>query len=636
MKRMVAIGTSVVAIAMVIYQIVAPFHLFVGPNHHQVIHLSFALVLLSLSRMSQARTRWLGISLASVYIILTIFIAAYTLPKVSWLEFHSGDPNLPFIVVAIGMVLTFLILEATIRTFGLAIPIVCLVFLVYAYLAQFIPGLLHGPPVSVNRLFIRLGIGALGVQGIFGIILGTSANLVFLFFVYSALLQATGGTRFFMEVGKWAGWKLAGGPALTSIVSSALVGTITGSPTANVVLTGSFTIPLMKKVGYAPYQAGAIEATASTGGAIMPPVMGLAAFLMAAITGIPYINICIMAAIPAVLYYFSAGLYVQFQAMKMDLGSFATIEDIKVDFRVMLLYGPLFVLPLLLLIILLMKGFSLSYTMAITIFFLVLLSLIRKETRPSLKQWIDGLTDGAIAGAAIAATCAAIGIILGSLSFTVLIQKVPMLVTSISGGYLITTLILTAISSIILGMGVSSVIAYLMPVLVIAPVLIGMGVTIAQAHLFALYFGTIGFVTPPVAAASLVAARLAEAPYWKTAFEASKVAVAGFLVPFLFIYCPLLIFQPGTILDGLLILGAFALITALQVVFCNQYITSINRLERCVFGLIALLLFVSFPLRSYIMVSTGLAAFTLVTIWQWKRRRSTARALSGTGNVRMV
>ncbi|MFC1893173.1 TRAP transporter permease [Chloroflexota bacterium] len=624
-NRTLAIVTSAIAIVMVIYQLIAPFYLLVGPNHHQLIHLSFALLILFLVYMRQAKKRWLGITLAALYIIMTIIIVAYTLPRVSWLELRSGLPSLPIMVVVIGIVLTFLVLEATRKSFGLAIPIVCLVFVVYAYVAQFLPGLLHGPSVTINRLFIRLGIGALGVNGIFGPVLGMSANLIFLFFVYGALLQITGGTRFFIEVGKFVGRKLAGGAALTSVVSSALVGTITGSPGGNVALTGSFTIPMMKKAGYAPYQAGAIEATASTGGALMPPVMGLVAFLMAALTGIPYIQICIMATIPAILYFLSAGLYAQFHAMKMsDAGTLAGMEDAKVDFGIMLLYGPLFVLPLLLLIILLIQGYPLSYTVAIAIFFLVLLSFIRKETRPSLRKWIDGLTDGAITGAGIAATCAAIGVILGSISFTVFIPKVPMIVTSISGGYLFPALVLTAISSIILGMGVSIIVAYIVVVLVTAPALLGMGISVPQAHMFTLYFATIGFVTPPVAAAAIVAARLAGAPFLKTALEASKVAVAGFVVPFLFIYNPLLLLRPTTnlVLDGLLLVCAFVLIITLQVVICGQYLTRLNRLERYMFALIALVVFVSFPLQSYIMIATGLAAFILATLWQLRKRKA--------------
>ena len=616
--------------AMIIYQLISPFHLFVGPNHHQLIHLSFALVIVLLVFMRQARMRWFGISLASLYIILTVFTAVYTLPRVSWLELRSGLPTLPFIVVAVGIVLTFLVLEATRQSFGLAIPIVCLVFLAYAFTAQFIPGFLHGPPVTVNRLFIRIGIGALGVNGIFGPVLGISANLVFLFFVYGALLQTTGGTRFFIQVGRLVGRKLAGGPALTAVVSSALVGTITGSPGGNVALTGSFTIPLMKSAGYKPHEAGAIEATASSGGQILPPVMGASAFMMAGLTGIPYFKIVIAAAIPAVLYFLSAGLYAQFHAMRMRAtGTLGTMKEEKADFRQMLVYGPLFVLPLMLIIILLMQGFPLGYIVAIAIFLLFLLSLVRRETRPSPKQWIVGLTDGAIAGAGVAATMAAIGVILGSISFTVLIPKVPMIITSISGGNLLAALILTGISSIILGMGVSIIVAYIVVVLVTAPALIGMGVALPQAHLFTLYFATMGFVTPPVAAAALVAARLAGAPFLKTALEASKVAVAGFVVPFLFIYNPVLILLPGTnpVLDGLLVIGAFMLIVALQVVICGQYLTRLNRLERYMFGLIALVLFISFPLQSYVMITTGLAAFTLATIRQWRKRKSAQAGL---------
>ncbi|MBI4185927.1 MAG: TRAP transporter fused permease subunit [Chloroflexi bacterium] len=624
-RRILTIAIAVVAIAMVTYQLIAPFQLFVGPNQHQVIHLTFALVLLFLVFIRRAESR-LGIALGFIYLAMSLFFVVYTLPRVPWLEYNSGSIYLPFIVVVMGMIITLLVLEASRQAMGIAIPIVCLVFLAYAYSGQFLPGFLHSPPVEIDRLFLRMGIGSLGTSGIFGPILGVSANVVFLLFVFAALLQTTGAIRFFMEVGKWAGKKLAGGPAMTSVVSSALVGMVTGSPTGNVALTGSFTIPAMKKAGYPPYQAGAIEAAASTGGAIMPPIMGTVAFLMAAITGIPYTKIIMMAAIPAILYYFSAGLYVQFQAMKLKaLGKLASLNEEKVDFKEMALGAPLFILPLVLIIALLLQGFSVAYVTVLAIASLVLLSFLRKETRPSLKKWVDGLIDGATTGAGLAAIMAAVGIILGSVSFTVLIQKLPVGLMSLSGGNLLIGVSLAAVANIFLGMGVSTLVAYVMVVLVMAPTLIPLGLSVAQVHLFNLYFANIGFVTPPVAYAALIGARLAGASYLKTAVEASKVASAGFVVPFIFIYAPILILQPGTnplLLDILLVISAFALILVLQVTICGQYFTALSQAERGMFALIAVALVLSFFLQNYVTIAIGLGVFVLGTAWQWRRRVS--------------
>jgi TRAP transporter 4TM/12TM fusion protein len=626
-NRSITIAIVVVGVAMVIYQLISPFKLFVGPNAHQMIHLTFALLLLSLVFIKQAKRRWVGILVGSLYILLTLFVAIYSLPRISWLELHSGDPDLPFIVVIIGIILTFLALDSTRRAMGIAIPIVCTVFVVYAYAAQFVPiTLFHGPPVSINRIFIRIGIGGLGANGIFGPILSLSANVVFLFFVYGAALKLTGGVKFFMEVSKAVGRKLAGGPALAAVTSSALVGMITGSPAGNVALTGSFTIPMMKKVGYAPYQAGAIESTASTGGTIMPPVMGLVAFIMAAMTGIPYIQICLMALLPAVLYFTSAGFYAQFSAMKLKArGILVYTEEEHVSMRNVLLYGPLFILPLILLIVFLIMGFSLGYTIALTIFFLFAISLVRKETRPSLKQLIEGLSEGAVNGSGIAVTTASIGVILGALSFTVLAPRIPTIVTSIAGGHLFAMLVLTAVSSLILGMGTDILIAYIIVVLVVSPALLGTGVvSIAQAHFFCLYFSIIGFVTPPVAPAAIVGARVAGSPFLKTAVEASKVAFGGFLIPFCIIYCPFLIFQPGIepILGVPLVIGAFMLVIAAQVTICGQYMTPLGFMERSIFGIIAAAIFVSFPLQSSLLIYAGIGAFILATLWQWRKIKS--------------
>lgn len=628
-QHSLGVSLSVVAIAMVLYQLAAPFHVYVGPNQHQVVHLTFALVLVFLDWSRRAKLRWTAFALASLYIVLLLFSAVYTYTRCYWLEYYSGDPDLPLITVAIGVILVFLVLEATRQAFGLVIPIVALLFMAYAYWGSSIPGLFHGPPVSLERLFLRLGIGNLGLNGIFGPILGLSANIIFLFFVYSSLLQVTGGTRFFVQVGRFVGKRLAGGPALSAIVTSALLGTVTGSVSGNITLTGSFTIPLMKKYGYQPHQAGAIEAMASTGGQIMPPVMGLVAFLMAAITGIPYVQICLMAAIPAVLYFLSGGLYAQFQALKRKTGhKIRMLEEERIDFREMLLFGPLFVLPLLLLVILLVIGFSLSYIIVVTAAFLVGLSLIRKETRPSLKQLIDGITKGALSGASVAASCAALGIILGCISFTVFISKIPMIIVSISGGYLIAVLLLAALSSLILGMGASTSVAYLLVVLVSAPVLLRMGLTITQAHLFVLYYAVLGFLTPPVAVGSLIASRLAGAPFLKTGIEATKVALGGFIIPFLFIYCPVLVLQPvqeNLTLSILKVAAAFVLVIVTQIVVCGQYFVATGFWERCIFGVITVALFFSLTIHNYSVIIVSTVGFILMSVLQWKRKKGERR-----------
>lgn len=630
-ERRIVFAISVVAICMVFYHILAPFYLFVGPNGHQVIHLTFALLLIFLHFMRREQKHWAGIVFAATCITLALISAIYSLPRIVWLEEFAGDPDLPFMVILVSIFLVFLVLEATRQTMGLVIPVVCLIFMAYAFFSEHMPGFLRGAPVDFHRFFIRLGIGNLGQNGIFGSVLSISANVIFLFFVYGSLLKITGGLKFFTEIGKWVGRKLAGGPGISSVITSALVGMITGTPVGNVALTGSFTIPAMKKAGYEPYQAAAIEATASTGGSLMPPIMGLVAFIMAAMTGIPYFKIALMALIPSVLYYFSAFLYVQLTAMrKRAFGSFLSITDDKVDIKEIKLGAPLFFLPLFLLIFLVIKRYSLGYSIALTNLLLLGLSLLRKETRPSVKALLEGITDGALIGSGVAAACGAIGLILGATSLTVLVQKVPLIVISLSGGSLIAALALTAVSSIILGMGVSVVVAYLVVVMVTAPALMKFGVTMEQAHMFTLYYGTIGFITPPVAAACIVAAKMAGSPFMKTAIEATKVAIAGFIVPVLFIYAPVLLMMPqSNIALGLFRLAtSFILVLVLQVGICGQYLTPIKRLEKVIPFSIAIMLFLSYPFQNILLAIAGIIAFGFFTVWQVVKRNTSTQNVS--------
>ncbi len=614
--KLLDIVMSVLAIFMVGYHMLSSRFILVGPMVHLSIHLMLALILLYLNSLRSSKRFW---PLTLLLIVLSVVATGYITIFAEKLLFWSQVPGLSADVMIIGPLLIVLLLEGIRRAFGIALTVVISLFILYLFVGNYVPGPLHIPYFPPAQIISRIGIGSLSAVGIYGTVLSLSANTIFLFVVFGGLLQVTGATTFFIQIGRVVGRRLAGGSAMTAVVTSALVGMVSGSIAANIATTGAFTIPLMKKAGYKPYQAGAIEATASTGGQIMPPVMGVAAFLMAYLTGIPYVKIMAFALIPAVLYFLSAGLYVQFQAMKMKIQP--SIEP--VDRREMLLSAPHFVIPLTFIIVMLLRQYSLPITMSLAIMITVALSLLRKKTRPSWKQWVRGFTRGAIVGGQVGVVCASIGILLAAIGMTGLGVKLPSLVEAISGGNLVIALLLTMIACIILGMGMPSSGAYLMVAIAAAPALIRMGVPMIQAHMFSFYFSVLSFLTPPVAVGALIAARLAGAQYMKTGLESVKVALGGFIVPFLFVWIPVLLLQPDDPLWSITgILMSVAVIVALQVVVCNYYLTSVAVWERILFVAIVLTMFLSLPSREYTLAVLAIVAFVLATIWQWRKKKA--------------
>ncbi|MFC1938292.1 TRAP transporter fused permease subunit, partial [Chloroflexota bacterium] len=380
---------------------------------------------------------------------------------------------------------------------------------------------------------------------------------------------------------------------------------------------GAFTIPTMKKIGYKPVQAAAIEAAASTGGQIMPPIMGAAAFLMVGFTGIPYIKIIAAAAIPAILYFGVLALYAQLHGLKLNIPP----STEKVNYKELLLTAPLFVLPLILLIIFLAMGQTAMFAVSRGLLLLIVLGLIRKETRPSLSEAAKGCASGALMGAQIGVSTACIGIIIKVFTMTGLGIVLPNAIVGWSGGILGFTLIIGAIVAIILGMGMPTSAVYVLAAIVIAPALVRGGLDILQAHLFVLYFACLNFVTPPVAVVALIASKLAGAPFLKTAVESTKAALAGFVVPFLFILSPILILQHQDLLAALTgILSAVLILTALQIAICNYYFTGLSRLERVAFVVAAAALFIYLATEIYTLLAIGIIVFTLLTIRQVKKR----------------
>ena len=614
-RTSIGIIIDVVAILMIVYQMASSVYHFILPLEHLGIHLTFALTLVLLSIMKKSRKYWL-VKLS--FLLLSAGISTYVVVNTWRLTLLTGSLFIPMLDLVIGGLLVVILLETLREIFGNTLTSVISIFVLYTIFGSLVPYPLNAPHFRFTEVLSRMSLGGLGEAGIYGSVLRISANSIFMFVVFSGLLGATGATRFFIQIGRLLGSKLAGGPGLTAVVASALLGTITGSPVANVAGTGSFTIPMMKASGYRPEQAGGIEAVASTGGQIMPPVMGSAAFILADFTGISYAKVMVMATIPALLYYMSAFCYVQFQGAKLNLGRVCEPPD----YKEMLGTAHLFVLPLGILVVTLLIGLAPGLCASTASVVLLILSLARKK-RPKLKELVNGFTDGAIRGAEVAVTCAALGLIVTSFSWTGLGMKLPYIVEAVSGGNILIALIITMVVSIILGMGMPTPAVYIMVAMAAIPALIRFGIPLLPAHMFAFYFGCLSFITPPVAMASLVASKMADASFWKTSFEAVKVALGGFAIPFLMVFAPALLLMPksGPIPATLGILGAFVGVITVQIAVCGYYLGQVNFATRTMFGLLAAAAMIAVSMGWSIVIAALIGVFLLFTIWRWVHKK---------------
>lgn len=462
---------------------------------------------------------------------------------------------------ALGVATFLLILEAARRVAGWPLAIVTLIALLYALFGAYLPGLLGHRGWNLQLLISYL---YLDQEGIFGIPLGVSATYAALFILFGAFLNATGTGKFFLDLASFVAGGTRGGPAKIAVLSSALFGSVSGSPVANVYATGSFTIPMMQRLGYRPWFAGAVEAAASTGGAIMPPVMGAVAFLMADITGIPYAHIALAALLPAILYFFAVGLMVHLEAVKTGLRGLPRSELPTLR---QILPNAYLMIPIVGLVAILAQGFTAFRAAFIAIVLALGVGLVRRENRDWRKA-IGALDRAGRDMCLIAMATAASGIIIGVVSLTGLGLRFTSLILSFSQASLIFPLFLTMVSCLILGMGMPAAPAYIIVAALAIPSLTQLGVSTLAAHLFAFYFAVLSNVTPPVAMAAYAGAGIAGAPMMRTGVTASKVAFTGFLVPFLFVYGPALLLQ-GSPLEILWVsltalLGVICLSAALQ------------------------------------------------------------------------
>ena len=506
----------------------------------RAIHLTFGFLLIFLlypTRQSWSKTKMNPIDV--LFALAGACSAMYIVYNYNELVLRAGmNTETDFIVALIGTVLVF---EAARRVVGWPMIIVALVFLLYAFFGPYVPGIMAHRGVGLEEMFDHL---FFTTEGIFGTPMGVSSTFIYLFILFGAYLEATGLGKFFIDLANAiAGWA-AGGPAKVAVLSYGLMGTVSGSSVGNVAGTGSFTIPMMKKLGYRPAFAGAVEAAASTGGQIMPPVMGAAAFLMAEFVGVPYFDVVKAAVIPAMLYYIGVWLGVHYEAKKFGLKG--TPRDQLPKFKDLFLEKGHLAIPLIVIIYLLVSGYTPMRAALAAIALSIICACLRKSTRISFKQVIQGLIDGSKGVLGVLIACATAGIIIGVVTKTGVGLKVATALLDLAGGKLLPAMFFTMITSLILGMGVPTTANYVITSTIAAPALIQMQVPVLAAHMFAFYFGIVADVTPPVALAAYAGAGIAGANPMRCGVIAAKLAIAAFIVPYIFVLAPELLMINAT------------------------------------------------------------------------------------------
>ena len=458
LKGSIGVLFAIVAMSMSLFHLYTAGYMVFTAMVQRSIHLCFALTLIFLLYPGMAKSpRWKVPLIDWVFILLSVISCLYI--TINWEALSEAmriaEPTL--VDMALGIIATLLVLEATRRTAGMALPIIAIAFVLYGFLGPYMPGILYHPGIPLNQF---IGMNYLFSEGIFGVPLGVSATFVIIFIIFGAFLEVSGGGKFFIDIACALFGAVRGGPAKIAIISSGFFGTISGSAVANVVGTGTFTIPMMKRIGYRPHFAGAVEAVASTGGLIMPPVMGAAAFVMAEIIGVSYVSVCIAAAIPAVLYYFSLFVFIDLEAAKTGLRGIPEEEKPRVKL-VIRDGGHLLIPPALLVYLLAIVEWSPMKAGFYTILATVVMAMMRKNTRLDGRKLASALRKGATGALQVAAVCACAGIVISIVSITGLGLTFSSILIQLAHGNLFLLLVLTMIASLILGMGLPATPCYI-------------------------------------------------------------------------------------------------------------------------------------------------------------------------------
>lgn len=479
------------------------------------------------------RIPWIDLMLALLSVACGLYFAL-NLQEIST-RITLLDP-LSIVDKSFATILILLCLEVCRRTVGVLLTLIVMLFMAYNLYGHHFTGAMGHGYISYEHF---LDIMIFTTDGLFGTPLKVAATYVFLFVLFGTFLANAGGGDFFNDLAASVAGTKVGGPAKIAVVSSGLYGTISGSPTSDVVTTGSITIPMMKRVGYPATVAGGVEVAASTGGSVLPPVMGSAAFIMSEYTGIPYLDIVIASILPALLYYFSVYAQVHFTSVRYGLRGLDRSE--VPPLMQTLKNGGLFIVPLTVIVIALVQGYSPTYVAFYGTLAVLAVAMARRSTRLSARAIVDSLAETARRMAPVAGACTAAGFVIGGITMTGLAAKLSSLVFLLTGDILWLSMIIAAILTIILGMGMPTVSAYILAAVLIGPLLIKLGIPEMAAHLFLLYFAVLSAITPPVAVAAFAAASIAEDNPMHISFRGMQLAIGAFVLPFFFVLDPALL-----------------------------------------------------------------------------------------------
>lgn len=597
-----------VVVVSAIAVLYALFHLYITFNpmptlQQRAIHVAVGIALIFLlypltSRQDRSKIAWYD----WILFILALLTAGYLIAEYTAIvTTRGGIPNSTDIAIAVLTVI--LVLEAARRVTGWILPILALIFLTYPFISHmdFMPIKMMTRPYDLGDIFGQL---YLKTEGIYSSAIGASVNFIFLFILFGAFLAKSGMGQFFNDIALALAGHKQGGPAKVAVISSGFMGSINGAAVANVVGTGAFTIPLMKKIGYSKNFAGAVEASASIGGQILPPIMGASAFIMAETTGVAYGTIALAALIPAVLYFLAVIMQVHFRAGRENLKGIPKSDLPRVK-EIMKERGHL-LLPIVFLIFMLYQNVPIGHAAFYTIISTVVVASFRKNTRMSVKDVLSALDSGARQSLSVMVACAVVGIIIGVVSLTSFGNVMTSSIASLGAGSLFLTLFFTMIASMILGMGLPSIPAYIITATMAAPALAEFDIPILIAHMFVFYFGIFANITPPVALAAFAGAGISGGDPMRTGFTALKLAAAGFLIPYLFVYNPAMLMIdtanaavnakefPMAPLPEILMITATAVIgiIALSAAIEGYFKTNMNVVFRLLLGIGALMMII--------------------------------------------
>lgn len=603
----------VFALAMCIYHLYTAYRPLFSPIEHQTVHLGFGLILVFLVAIRKRLDSMVQVALIALLLVFSLITISYIMIEYPTLITQVG--LIRPVDTLIGGLLLVIVFIGTGFAFGWALPLVTLVFTIYSVYGNIFYGFFHHKGYSWARF---IATSTTEFSGIYGTILGVSADFIMIFMIFAGFLEVFGAGDFFIRLALAIGGKLRSGPAQAAVIGSGLLGSVNGIALANVATTGVITIPMMKKRGYSPEFAGAVETCASAGGILMPPIMGIVAFVMSGITGIPYLQIIKVAFIPAIIYYYTLSVSVHLRSCSRGI---KPVDDISRESLLTVLKdGGHFFIPMIVLVYVLALGYSATRAGLFGIITLVIVSIIKGSfknrkyiiSKELYETFFEGLHRGARNAMNIAVAAACMGLAAHALVISGLAYKIIFLIKDLSGNQMLIALILMALISLLFGMGIPNVATYVLVALLAAPVVIELGVPVIAAHLFVLYFSVMANLTPPVGACALLAAQLAEGNYIKTAVTAVRLGLPGFFLPFLFIYNPGLLLQ-GTAFSVISeIITTVLGVTALAVFFENYFMGKLNYLERIVVLLSAITLIWPGNLTNAI----GMILFIAITVYR--------------------